>query len=422
MESPRSAAGGQWARHVGGVLLVVVAALLPHATGADPVQEGPGQSTQRRADVRRRQGEVALEVDALEARHAELSAALATLDANVATQQAELDEARRTAAEAAEDVVEAQAAVAAAEDRIDELDEAIDEFMVEAYVNPPSDDELDALMADTISDATIERVLIDLQSDSDADLFDQLRQAHEDLELERANTEAVAEEAEQKRHAAEDELEQLEAARAQQAAFAADAEAALDRRLVEAENLAALDADLSRQIAEEQAALARQLEAARRAAEAAGGGGAPAPSGGPGTVMPVPGGLARVSCPAGGSITVAGELASGLRGLLDAAAADGLHLCGWGYRSTDRQIALRRAHCGTSEYAIWSMPSYRCSPPTARPGRSMHERGLAVDFTCNGSGIGSRSSACFRWLDAHAGNYGLINLPSEPWHWSTNGR
>jgi hypothetical protein len=26
------------------------------------------------------------------------------------------------------------------------------------------------------------------------------------------------------------------------------------------------------------------------------------------------------------------------------------------------------------------------------------------------------------WLQAHADEYGFVNLPSEPWHWSVNGR
>ena len=26
------------------------------------------------------------------------------------------------------------------------------------------------------------------------------------------------------------------------------------------------------------------------------------------------------------------------------------------------------------------------------------------------------------WLDANAGRFGLVNLPSEPWHWSVNGQ
>ena len=53
-------------------------------------------------------------------------------------------------------------------------------------------------------------------------------------------------------------------------------------------------------------------------------------------------------------------------------------------------------------------------------GTSMHEKGLAIDFTCGGGTI-SRGSACFGWLEGHAGGYGLYNLPSEPWHWSTDG-
>lgn len=106
--------------------------------------------------------------------------------------------------------------------------------------------------------------------------------------------------------------------------------------------------------------------------------------------------------------------------LVDAAAADSVYLGGWGYRSTDRQIELRRKHCGTSEYAIWRMPSSQCSPPTARPGWSMHEKGLAIDFTCDGERIAG--TPCFDWLVANAELFGLYNLPSEPWHWSTNGR
>jgi hypothetical protein len=97
-------------------------------------------------------------------------------------------------------------------------------------------------------------------------------------------------------------------------------------------------------------------------------------------------------------------------------------MCGWGYRNPQQQIALRRSHCGSSDYAIWHMPAGACSPPTARPGYSMHEVGLAVDFYCgDGGSISSRRNPCYRWLDGHAGSYGFYNLPSEPWHWSTNG-
>ena len=120
-------------------------------------------------------------------------------------------------------------------------------------------------------------------------------------------------------------------------------------------------------------------------------------------------------------MTVHADIADDVDALLTAAKADGVALSGWGYRSTERQIELRRANCGPTYYDIWIRPASTCSPPTAVPGRSLHEQGRAIDFTENGRTITSRSSAGFRWLADNAASYGLFNLPSEPWHWSTNG-
>jgi D-alanyl-D-alanine carboxypeptidase len=124
-------------------------------------------------------------------------------------------------------------------------------------------------------------------------------------------------------------------------------------------------------------------------------------------------------------IQVNAAIAEQVRALLAAARADGLDLArgAGGWRSAERQIALRRQHCGTSDYAIYQMPSSQCSPPTAIPGTSEHERGLAIDFTCNGRSIPqrTRSDPCYVWLSRHAADYGLYNLPSEAWHWSTTG-
>ncbi len=112
-------------------------------------------------------------------------------------------------------------------------------------------------------------------------------------------------------------------------------------------------------------------------------------------------------------------LAPAMTQLLQAARAAGHVLHGWSFRSYDQQVALRRQNCGTSYYAIYEMPSSQCNPPTARPGSSMHERGLAIDFNSSG---GTLTSAAFNWLVNNASRYGLYNLPSERWHWSTTGR
>lgn len=108
--------------------------------------------------------------------------------------------------------------------------------------------------------------------------------------------------------------------------------------------------------------------------------------------------------------------------MVNDAAAAGVTLRGSGWRDTNRQIELRKAHCGGDDHhSVWVKPSRECSPATAIPGRSQHERGLAIDIAKNGRSI-NRSSAEFRWLKANAANYGFYNLPSEPWHWSTTGR
>ena len=68
----------------------------------------------------------------------------------------------------------------------------------------------------------------------------------------------------------------------------------------------------------------------------------------------------------------------------------------------------------------WEL-SNQC-PPTARPGHSNHERGLAIDSINGGQFIRSHDDPAYQWLAAHAGSFGLMNLPSEPWHWSVDGR
>lgn len=110
------------------------------------------------------------------------------------------------------------------------------------------------------------------------------------------------------------------------------------------------------------------------------------------------------------------SIASNVNKLLNDIRAAGIAIGGSSFRTYDRQKELRVAHGCADD----SLPSSACSPPTAPPGRSLHEKGLAIDFT-DGSNIIRSGSPQFNWLVANAANYGLQNLPSEPWHWSING-
>jgi D-alanyl-D-alanine carboxypeptidase len=348
--------------------------------------------------VRARKAQVATQVDALAATDAQVSAALDALQANVAGQEALLAEANRAAAEAEAAFAEATAAVEAKTAEIATLRDEIREFAVQAFVHPPADDAMAALDTADPGEAAQKRALLDIQNTNDADLLDRLNAAEEDLEVERKLAEEASARAEEKRAEAADTLSQLTAARDQQQAYANQVQARLEHAQSEAAALEQLDASLSAKIA------AQQAELARRAASAGG------RSGG-GSGVTFNGSLSTVSCPAtGGSITVASQIASSVQSLLNAAPSS-LALCGWGWRSSQRQQELWDEHnCDSG-----------CTVPTARPGSSMHEQGLAIDFTSGGQTIQSRSSAAFQWLDANAGSYGLHNLPSEPWHWSTSG-
>ena len=147
--------------------------------------------------------------------------------------------------------------------------------------------------------------------------------------------------------------------------------------------------------------------------------GIPCVNGDPGHVEAAPGGVPIRLCLVNG-FTVNTLLVSNLSGLLAAATADGITFGGGAFRSEGAQIALRRAHCGPTDYDVYQRPSSHCSPPTAIPGQSLHEWGLAIDFSAGGSTL-TRGSSGFKWLTANATTFGLTNLQSEPWHWSTSG-
>jgi hypothetical protein len=121
-------------------------------------------------------------------------------------------------------------------------------------------------------------------------------------------------------------------------------------------------------------------------------------------------------------------IAPKLKSLIDAAKADNIILTGGGFRTLEHQISLRKKNCGGDEYFnIYKKRASACTPPTAIPGTSRHEQGLAFDFACNGKGIinvskRKETEICFNWLKVHAGKYGLKNLPSENWHWSIDGK
>jgi D-alanyl-D-alanine carboxypeptidase len=117
-------------------------------------------------------------------------------------------------------------------------------------------------------------------------------------------------------------------------------------------------------------------------------------------------------------VTVNKIVAYPFQRMINDAGKAGVQLSGGGFRTKQRQIELRKVN-GCPD--VWTAPASSCRVPTAIPGRSLHEIGLAVDLTSGGRTINTRKSKAFKWLAANAGRYGFVNLPSEPWHWSVTG-
>ena len=124
-----------------------------------------------------------------------------------------------------------------------------------------------------------------------------------------------------------------------------------------------------------------------------GGGSGPVSEVGPktGRLVDVPGGKMDAS------------IGDNVKKMLNDAKKDGVDLqISSSYRSREEQERLYQAYLnGTGNLA-------------AKPGSSNHESGLAIDF--------KNTSGAYDWLKKNAGRYGLKNLPSEPWHYSTNGK
>jgi hypothetical protein len=346
---------------------------------------------------------------------AEFGAAVGSFDARIGAERAEAAAAARSLGEARARLEAAKTALAAAERRVDALVSGAGVLASPGFFDR-SENGGRALPL-TVDAATGERLLA----------------ARARVAAEAEKRSAAATEARAQARRARAARSEAEAAAARKAEFLGEAQRRLAEELDEATT--AGDAERQAELKARRNEVVALVEAPKRAAarkakadaeakahgEAAARAGVEAAALTPGPIGPPTGAYPAVGCPGGGSITIDGSLAHNLGAMLLAAWRDGVDLCGGGYRDGDQQVRLRIQNCGSSDYAIYRMPPGRCSSPTAIPGTSMHERGLAIDFRCAGHSMSGSSSPCFAWMAAHAATFGLFNLPSEPWHWSVDG-
>jgi LAS superfamily LD-carboxypeptidase LdcB len=328
-----------------------------------------------------------------------------------------LDKAQRNSRSARKELAQAESRLRSLEKRLDGLRASQLEEALKQY-GSPGGSSLDAILqSDSSSQASRRASYSEVARRNTADLVDELAATSEDVRIERAKAAKARKRAAEVQTAVATRLVDFKQASEDQLKLATVLEAKLERDLEEQASLAELDKNFSDQLAKQNEQLTRQLLSAGAGRKGSGSfnvnGPDPSRS------------VTEVSGVAGGSdthgIRVAPSLRPRLVAMLAAAKADGLYITGGGYRSPANQIRLRAAHCGGGNYNVYHKPSSQCHPPTARPGNSQHERGLAVDFSYGGQ-IFNRSSPGYKWLRANAWRYGFINLKSEPWHWSTTGR
>lgn len=129
--------------------------------------------------------------------------------------------------------------------------------------------------------------------------------------------------------------------------------------------------------------------------------------------------------------------------LLEEARSDGIYIyAGECYRSLGAQSSAYDRRCPIVEEEITTLDpetgkekvvevkrNRSCSgPPIARPGRSNHGWGRAVDFS-NGRRVLACGDAAFAWLQQNGARYGWVHpgwarcgrSTQEPWHWEWGG-
>ena len=406
-------------RASGGLLLMLVATLiltLPAEAQTEEEAERLEELKEERARIQSEAGEQAVKVDAATADFGDVADALDAINALVDLQEAQLADAEQAVRSSEAQVAEATRREAEIGDEVailqhDVRDLAVASFTGETGAN--GEDLTALLLSNDPTEAARRRSLVEFQTGSLGDGIDRLRLLVAEAEVVSEQRRIAAVVAEEGRIEAESRRVELVASQEAQVSLVAAAESRLEARLAEAAVLAERDSDAAALIRQQEEAIAQRIrqEAARRAAIAAAAEReARPPVASPADITTVQG------------IQVHVDIAASVDQLLTAARSDGVDLAGWGYRDNIRQIELRQQNCGTSEFDVWEKAASACRPPTARPGQSNHERGLAIDFTYNGGSITTHSNPGFVWLNNNAHRWGFVNLPSEPWHWSTNGQ
>ncbi len=363
---------------------------------------------EEREEIQSQVAAAAAKVEAADATYEEVAQALDDINGLVDLHSARLKDAEQAVRSAETLVSQAEQRRAEIEVEMDGLRELVGDLAVAAFTGEAGENGEDLtafLLSEDPTEAMRRRSLVEFQTGNLADGLDRMRLLDAEAEQVEADRLRAVEAALINRTEAVNRQLELDAAVDIQVTLVLDVEARLEQRLAEASYLEEIDSEKAAEIRQQEEVISKRIRAeaaAKAAAEAR------------------RRAAARPAPPSAGDIVdaegffVHSSVRTDVINMIQAARADGVNLTGYSYRSPQRTAELRVIN-GCPD--VYNASPSRCRIPTARPGTSMHERGLAIDFrSC------WRGSDCFTWLSRNASKYGYFNLPSESWHWSRNGR
>ena len=224
----RRKVAGRWVAAVA----VLTIAMSPAAAGAHP---GAPAQAEPDTDERTAREQRLVNVDVLVATNAPaIATTLGDLSVDVSNQLAAYTAAQDAVAVANQALADADAALTETQFLIEETTAASDEVVIDAFITPPGDNALEVLSAESLTEATIEQSLLDMDADESAAALTSLQEALAQYEEQRAAQEDALEAADEARADAEAAFADLESTLSAQAQFVTEVQNALANQAAQA--------------------------------------------------------------------------------------------------------------------------------------------------------------------------------------------
>ena len=217
----RRKAAGRWVAAVATIAI----AMSPATAGAGP---GAPRQTEPETDDRARAETLDVDVDTLVATNAPaIATTLGDLSVDISNQLAAYTAAREAVSAANQTLADADLALNETEFLIEDTNEATDAVVIDAFITPPSDNALEVLSAESLTEATIEQSLLDMDGERSVAALTDLQETLARYEEQRDTQQQALDAAETARAEAEAAFADLESTLSAQAQFVTSVQDAL---------------------------------------------------------------------------------------------------------------------------------------------------------------------------------------------------